>query len=347
MTPTPTAQNHACALIVVYAAGGDTAQILTLDPTTGEQTILGTVPVDSVQLRSGVYGMVAWSSDRQLVTVSRVTDGAQAMALLDLAGRNVPVNVPMESYVSPQGDRLAGFGGDWGGGTYGLVVTDLTGTVLQRLSLPADLTFQTAVAWSPDGSALIVDGFLASEQPHRRLVAVAGTMARQYGRPLEGVSSIVLSTGSTTTTELGQSLSVGLGSGAMSPDSSTIVAPTYCSTPCPTGLVSIDVSTGEATELTTGKDDGSSMVAPKATRITFRTQERGTARGIWVMDADGSNLTRLTTPARPDHDYSMSWSPDGTSILFSRGNTSHTGLGDLYVGTVTGGDPPLLVEPKR
>jgi WD40-like Beta Propeller Repeat len=336
--PTPTPQPTPAPLVAVYQGLGDTAQILTIDPTTGAQTILGTVAVDSVQLRSGVYGKVQWSSDRRLVTVSRITDGALVTAQMNTATQaSTPISVAMaESYVSPQGDRLAGFDG----GGSGLIVTDLQGNVLQRLNLPADGTFQTSVAWAPDGSALLVTGFLASDLPTPSpaaedsgiLADTSGGPSRLFVVPLDGSPA----------QEFGQSMASELGGGAMSPDLSTVVAPTYCPTVCPTGLVSIDMSSGKVTQLTTGQDDRPTW-SKDGTRVAFeRTSLAG--RGIWVMNADGSNLTRLTTPARPDLDYSLSWSPDGTSILFSRGNTTKTGLGDLYVVSASGGDPRLLLN---
>ncbi len=208
-TPAPTPQPTPVPLIAVYHGLGDTAQILTLDPNTGAQVLLGTVPVDSVQLRSGVYGSVEWSADRGLVTASRVTDGAQVTTQIDTATHaSTTVTVGMESYVSPQGDQLAGFGGDWDGGAYGLVVTDLAGNVLQRPTLPADGSFMTAVTWAPDGSALILNGYRTSELATPSPAAGGGVLAftgggtiRLFIVPLDGSPA----------QELGQSLTASLG----------------------------------------------------------------------------------------------------------------------------------------
>jgi Tol biopolymer transport system component len=54
--------------------------------------------------------------------------------------------------------------------------------------------------------------------------------------------------------------------------------------------------------------------------------------GIWVMDADGSNRTRLTT----GFDYEPSWSPDGTKIAFHRS----AGIGRIAAG---GGTSSLIM----
>ena len=93
-------------LIVAYHGVGSAAEILTINPINGDQNLIGTVGVDSVQLRSSVYGDIQWSSDRHLVIVSRVTDGVQIQAR---AGAGEPddhlgLGAP-ESYISPAGDR--------------------------------------------------------------------------------------------------------------------------------------------------------------------------------------------------------------------------------------------------
>ena len=58
---------------------------------------------------------------------------------------------------------------------------------------------------------------------------------------------------------------------------------------------------------------------------------------IWVIDADGSNLTQLTSG--PYEDESPSWSPDGTKIAFHRLESGDpaTGSGDSgrYIVTMT------------
>lgn len=50
-------------------------------------------------------------------------------------------------------------------------------------------------------------------------------------------------------------------------------------------------------------------------RIVFVSTRNGSA-DIYVMNADGTDQTRLTSD--PDYEYSPRWSPDGTAILFER-----------------------------
>ena len=111
---------------------------------------------------------------------------------------------------------------------------------------------------------------------------------------------------------------------------------------CAEGIVLIDVASGAVTQLTTDADIDP-IWSPDGSRIAF---ERTTAsgRGIWIMAADGSGLTRLTNPPRPDRDHSVAWSPDGSSLLFSRGHTSTPGLGDLYLLPLATDEPQLLLN---
>lgn len=58
--------------------------------------------------------------------------------------------------------------------------------------------------------------------------------------------------------------------------------------------------------------DRSPSWSPDGSKIAF-TSERGGARGIWVMDADGNNPVRLFQSGTSD---GPCWSPDGRKIVF-------------------------------
>jgi hypothetical protein len=60
---------------------------------------------------------------------------------------------------------------------------------------------------------------------------------------------------------------------------------------------------------------------------------------LYVMDADGSNLRRLTND--PAEDWSASWSPRGDKIGFVSGRE---GVGAIYVVGAAGGDPGRLTD---
>ena len=73
--------------------------------------------------------------------------------------------------------------------------------------------------------------------------------------------------------------------------------------------------TGGPTPLTTGPPGQNFLPswAPSGDKIAFVTNRDGNQE-IYVMNADGSGQTRLTTNAAID--TGPAWSPDGTKILF-------------------------------
>jgi len=85
--------------------------------------------------------------------------------------------------------------------------------------------------------------------------------------------------------------------------------------------------------------------SPDGTRLVFDARVKdssGTARGepdLYVVDADGSNLERLTTS--PDWDSLPAWSPDGSSIAYVHG---HDGNDDIWVIGSDGADPHPVSE---
>ena len=54
--------------------------------------------------------------------------------------------------------------------------------------------------------------------------------------------------------------------------------------------------------------------SPDGTRIAFVSDRDGNDE-IYLMDADGSNVTRVTT--NPAHDWLPTWSADGSELVFS------------------------------
>lgn len=79
--------------------------------------------------------------------------------------------------------------------------------------------------------------------------------------------------------------------------------------------------------------------SPDAKRVAFARMVGATA-DVFVMNADGSGLRRLTTD--PGNDASPSWSPDGARIAF---DSDRNGTGDVYVINVDGTGETLLSPP--
>jgi Tol biopolymer transport system component len=68
--------------------------------------------------------------------------------------------------------------------------------------------------------------------------------------------------------------------------------------------------------------------SPDGSRILWtRAASFDSAGNVWVMDADGSNKTRLTSS--PANEADAAWSPDGERIVFWRSSQSHAA--DLWI----------------
>jgi Tol biopolymer transport system component len=75
--------------------------------------------------------------------------------------------------------------------------------------------------------------------------------------------------------------------------------------------------------------------SPDGSQIVFSRNDEDAVPSIFVIDADGSNLTRLTDPA-PGSDIGPTWSPDGTRIAFVRRLSQNEGAPDIYVMNADG-----------
>jgi TolB protein len=94
-------------------------------------------------------------------------------------------------------------------------------------------------------------------------------------------------------------------------------------------IYTIDLTSGRITALTRDGDwdDEQPRWSPDGQRIAFRSNRSGSSN-LYVMDADGRNVRRLT-----DHranDYDPSWLPDGQSFVFTSDRDRGLGRFDLY-----------------
>jgi TolB protein len=77
--------------------------------------------------------------------------------------------------------------------------------------------------------------------------------------------------------------------------------------------------------------------SPDGTKIAFASAREGTL-DIYVMNADGTNTTQLTSS--PDNDQRPTWSPDGKRIAFA----SDAGGGHVHVMNADGSDSRRLTD---
>jgi TolB protein len=94
-------------------------------------------------------------------------------------------------------------------------------------------------------------------------------------------------------------------------------------------IYTIDLATARVAALTREGDWGDEQPrwSPDGRRIAFKSN-RGGSYNLYVMDADGGNVVRLTDHAGNDHD--PAWLPDGESLVFASDRDRGIGRSDLY-----------------
>ena len=100
--------------------------------------------------------------------------------------------------------------------------------------------------------------------------------------------------------------------------------------------------------LTDSGNDYDPYWSPDGSKIVFTREDASHANAtttptsdIFVMDADGSHVTRLTHAAPQDTFLGAVWSPDGTKIAYNAGRTGSAGT--VVVMNADGSDPTELV----
>jgi Tol biopolymer transport system component len=91
----------------------------------------------------------------------------------------------------------------------------------------------------------------------------------------------------------------------------------------------VDLDGSDPVDLTDG-DDFDPSWSPDGSSVVFTRTVGGNA-DVYVIDADGSNLRRLTND--PAADRSPAWSPDGSKIAFQSGRDGNE---EVYVINVDG-----------
>ena len=171
-----------------------------------------------------------------------------------------------------------------------IVGTDGTGA---HELFPGGTTDQTGVAWSPDGTRLVY-----SESGKLYLTDASGTEPQ----PLD--TGCVSSCSDT--------------SAAFSPDGTRLVLRRGLADGLTWTIATLDLASGRVLELTSTAPDYYERPrwSSDGKQIVFSRQDKfGNGSAVFIVDADGRNLRRLSPaslPARlPD------WSPDGSRIVFT------------------------------
>jgi Tol biopolymer transport system component len=335
--------------------------VVTVDPATGTQTLLGTTSEDC-SARSLNF---QWAPDRARVLMTdQLGTGPKSLDTPSAAGTDVTFiccDLPTDVWqgganqsqgwvLSPAGDRVAAIHtselvvpGEEGAGQIadGIVVANIDGSGDVLLPLPEGADIRGGASWSPDQSALVV----AACRPCNRALlgepATAENHEHLYLVPVDG-SRVRELTDDTT----GYSWTP-----AWSPDRSTIAVgrreclsewvPLECSGEVTSSLVLVDAESGieraiiSNDELGTDIHVGGPVWSRDSTRIAFTTSSAvGDPLNIFVVDADGSNLVDLGAGGM------VQWSPDGEWLLVSR----HAGesLIELWIMRADGTDARSL-----
>ena len=95
-------------------------------------------------------------------------------------------------------------------------------------------------------------------------------------------------------------------------------------------LFALNLASGRVSQLTSGRNhhDQHPKWSPDGKRISF-VSSRGGNFDLYVMNADGTNVTRLTD--HPAADYDPIWMPDGQSMIFSSERDSRSDLYRLWL----------------
>ena len=118
------------------------------------------------------------------------------------------------------------------------------------------------------------------------------------------------------------------------PTATPVPTPTPTPTPVPT-------PTPTPTPTATSADNDSSSWPLDGSKIAFSSNRDGNLE-IYVMDADGSNQTRLTDNSADN--YVPSWSPDGSKIVFNSIGSGSSGSRDIYVMDSDGSNQTRLTD---
>ena len=262
---------------------------------------------------SGVYEDLIRRRERRRIT-RRTAKGVLTLAVL--AGCVIGV-VLLASVFADAPTRPAATAGegilfeDVVGQSSDLFVVQPDGSGLKQLTTTGDAG---SGAWSPDGTRIV--------------------FPRDDER-IQSADLFVMDSNGSDVVRLTETPELSEGRARWSPDGSQIVFEAGNANGS-SGIYVMDADGGNARRLTLdGTSAGSPDWSPDGSRIVFVSgpwdpaKEQGTQ--IWIMNADGSDPHPITggPGGSAGVDYTPRWSPDGRSIVFTRGR-------DVYVVEIDG-----------
>jgi Tol biopolymer transport system component len=229
---------------------------------------------------------------------------------------------------SPDGSTVAFWrvprGGPPGAGIY----TVAAGGGEPYQLLETDLSIWS-ISWSPQGDRIAFVGVTPIDGTQADMPMAVYTMASD-GSDLQQLTSH------------GQVMGV-----AWSPDGTRMaITRQYAIGESKTGndISVLDLATGEEQRLTHDGTAWKPSWSPDGTRIAFTSNETGEVRDadLYVMNADGSGRTRLTST--PEIEEDTAWAPDGTAIAVTRLDIGEPRNCDLVLVAPDGSAERVLLD---
>lgn len=283
---------------------GASPDVFAFDPGSGEVVNLTATELERER-------QPAWSPDGTLVAFTRASREGAAPDLFvmnaDGSGRRRLTRTKVaerDPAWSPDGTRIAYAARPAPGAPFRLFVMNADGSGVVQLTSQAAGSADRSPVWSPDGERIAFVSDRDGGFPELYTIAADGTDLRRL------TDNAVID-----------------GNPSWSPDGSRIAVERCCADGT-SEIVVIDLTTGLETDLTGTPDvhEFDPAWSPDGTAIAYVALPVGATNiDIWMMGADGSGRTRLTTHPAPD--LAPAWQPLPICTITGSGSA------DVLVGT--------------